>query len=114
MSTTHRIQTWIDTGTGRQDAGEISVEVAGGSIVGDAAGAAGSAIEVRSEAAALSLNDLVYISGGGDPHALPLVTKADANAAGKQAQFVMRAALAQNANGMAFTAFRTAADVNTN
>ena len=114
MSTTHRIATWIDTGTGRQAAGEISVEVASGSIVGDAASMAGSAIEVRSEAAALVVNDLVYVSGWSETHALPLVTKADANAAGRQAQFVMRGALAQNANGMAYTAFRTAADVNTN
>lgn len=114
MSTTHRIQTWVDTGTGRQAAGEISVEVAGGSIVGDAAGVAGSAIEVRSEAASLAVNDLVYISGWSETHARHLVTKADANASGKQAQFVCRSAFAQNSNGLVYTAFRTAADVNTN
>ena len=29
MSTTHKIKTWIDTGTGRQAESEIEVEVAG-------------------------------------------------------------------------------------
>lgn len=75
--------------------------------------AAAGAVAARSEAAALSVNELVYISGWSETYGLPLITKADANAAGKQAQFVMRAALAQNANGMAFQTFRTAANLNT-
>lgn len=73
----------------------------------------GAAVAVRSEAAALAVNDLVYVSGWNETYGLPLVTKADADVSGRQAQFVMRAALAQNANGMAFTAFRTAANLNT-
>lgn len=115
MSTTHRIQTWVTTGTGRQAPSEISVEVQDGNIVGDSSGsAAGSAIQVRSEAAALSALDLVYISGWNETEGMFLVTKADANAAGKQAQFIVRSAIAQNTNGVAYTAARSSATLNTN
>ena len=112
MSTTHKIKTWIDTGTGRQAESEIEVEVAGGVIIGDTA-AGGSALQVYSSAA-LAVNDLVYVSGRNETLGFPAVTLADANAAGKHAQFVVRTAIGAGATGMVFTASRTAANVNTN
>src|SRR3990167_1376724 len=112
MSTTHRIKTWIDTGTGRQAEGEIEVQVAAGVIVGDTA-AGGSALQVYSSGA-LAVTDLVDVSGRNDTPGFPSVPKADANASGKHAQFVVRTAIGAGATGMVFTASRTAANVNTN
>lgn len=112
-ATTVRLQGYEDTGTGRQAPVEVEVSVADGVIVADAT-TGGSAMLVRNENAAMVANELVYISGWSETYSLPLVTKADANAAGKQAQFVCRAAIAQYGTGVVTTAFRTAANVNTN
>lgn len=112
-ATTVRLQGYEDTGTGRQAPVEVEVSVADGVIVADAT-SGGSAMLVRNENAAMVANDLVYVSGWSETYGLPLVTKADANAAGKQAQFVCRAAIAQYGSGVVTTAFRTAANVNTN
>jgi len=74
----------------------------------------GTAVAIRNETGGtLAANELIYISGWNETYALPLVSKADADVSGAQAQFVMRTALATNSNGMAFTAFRTAANLNT-
>ncbi len=79
------------------------------------AGGGSSVLEVRNETGgALAANDLVYISGWDETNAKPLVTKADADVAGSRAEFVCRGAIANNANGVVFGTFRSAANLNTN
>jgi hypothetical protein len=73
----------------------------------------GTAIAMRTEAAPLAAGDLVYVSGWDEATGLPLVTRADANVAGSQAQFVVRGAVAANANGMMYTAWRSTPTLNT-
>lgn len=71
-------------------------------------------VNIRNESgSSLEAGDLVFISGWDETNTRPLVTKADASAAGAQAVLVMRASLATATDGQAFRAFRTAADQNT-
>jgi hypothetical protein len=100
---------------------EFDLQYAGATSIGSPDIPAGSitpsdlGIAVRNESGgSLVAGDLVYISGWNETQALPLVSKADANAAGKKAQFVIQATLTNNTNGQAFRYFRTAADQNTN
>jgi len=112
MSTTHTIKTTRAAASGGVvKPADLAVEVVAGVIVGDST-VGGSAIAVYTSGA-LVTTDLVYVSGWNETLGVPAVTKADNDVAGKQAQFVVRTGLAAGASGLVFTAFRTAADLNT-
>lgn len=114
MSTAATIPVWLTTGDGRRVLEQLPAAVAGNALVAsDTTAAAGGALEVRSEAAALAANALVYISGWNETYGLPLVTKADADASGRQAQFVCRSAIPINTNGVVFQTARSAATLDT-
>jgi hypothetical protein len=111
MSTTNTIKAWRSAATGgvvKQT--DLAVETVAGVIVGDSA-VGGSALAIYTSGA-LSVLDLVYVSGWNETLGLPAVTKADNDASGRQAQFIVRTAIAAGANGLVFTAFRSAANLN--
>lgn len=54
----------------------------------------------------LAAGTLVYISGWDEATLKPLIAKADANASGARARYVLRAAIANNANGYVHTSYR--------
>lgn len=57
---------------------------------------------VRNESGGtLAAGTLVYVSGWNETEAKPLISKADANVAGARARYVLRADIANNANGYA-------------
>ncbi|MBI4332427.1 MAG: hypothetical protein HY673_14235, partial [Chloroflexi bacterium] len=63
-------------------------------------------LNVRSEAAALAVGNLIYVSGWSETYKLPLVTKADADASRRMATWICPEAIAQNANGTVAKAMR--------
>lgn len=65
------------------------------------------ALLIRNETGGnLVAGDLIYISGWNETHSRWLVTKADADAAGRSAQYVMTGTLATATNGEAFRTYR--------
>ena len=82
-----------------------------------AAGAVTSAkrsLLVRNETGgSLSAGDLVYVSSWSETHTRALVSKADADAAGARATWVMQGTLGNSANGLAYKQYRLTAQ-NTN
>lgn len=71
-------------------------------------------LPIRNESGgALAAGDLVYQSGWSETNKAALVSKADADAGGKHACFVMAGALANNTTGLAYKEYRLTG-VNTN
>lgn len=96
-------------------AATLEFEIAAGAKLRRAAGGfiEGSDLLVRNETGgALAAGDLVYVSGWSETQSRFLVTKAAADAAGARAILVMRGALANNTNGVAYKTYRLTA-VNT-
>lgn len=74
------------------------------------AGGAGEVLEVRNESGGtLTEGTLVYLSGWSETHSRFLVVKADADAAGGAAEYIVRAAILNNANGIAVKTHRLTA-----
>ena len=72
-------------------------------------------VAVRNESGGtLTAGTPVYVSDWNETEQRPLVSKADANAAAKQAQYVLPNDIANNTNGVARRKFRSAATLNTN
>lgn len=65
-------------------------------------------LPVRTEGGALSVGDLVYVSGWSETHLRHLVTKADSDAAtpAKRATYIIGTAISNNANGVASRSLR--------
>ncbi len=115
MGDIHRIPSWRSTGTGRQVADTIEVEVAGGFIVGDRSSMSGSTLEVlNTTGVTLAAYALVYPTSWDETTGKWLIALADANAAGAQATHVLRDAILNNAPGLAYTAARSTATLATN
>lgn len=107
---TATIKGFRNTGTGRQKEVDLTVELAGSTIAG-ASGGGGAKRFVAS--AALVANDLVYIDGWNVANELPTMGKADNDASGKHAQYVIRDTIASGAIGVAYTTHESAANLNT-